>query len=228
LVTILKGGRRVLNYHKGSYITALIKLYPELKLKKKFFSHARWRAPQLQRKFFDEFAKSNGFDPLDENQWYSVTSKQINRAGGGSAILKYYKGSHIAALIKLYPEVIFQKERFFEVWKIPHERRKFFDEFATSKQFDPLDSGKWYSVTRRDILKAGGRGVLPYYEDSHITALAEVYPELKLKRDCFFGSKSKHKDFQVVFFLLRGRLIFLEIQEVYHMAKFPSLCLEFS
>ncbi len=32
-------------------------------------------------------------------------------------------------------------------------QRKFFDTFALSKKFNPLDAAKWYSVTRKDIIQ---------------------------------------------------------------------------
>jgi hypothetical protein len=35
-----------------------------------------------------------------------------------------------------------------------NERRKFFDEFAKSKNFDPLDAERWYSISGREIIKA--------------------------------------------------------------------------
>ena len=40
------------------------------------------------------------------------------------------------------------------LFKLEKERRKFFDNFAKSKQFDPLDVEKWYGVTQTDIRKA--------------------------------------------------------------------------
>jgi hypothetical protein len=39
LLIIAKGGTRILNYHNGSHIKALIKLYPELMLKKENFNY---------------------------------------------------------------------------------------------------------------------------------------------------------------------------------------------
>jgi hypothetical protein len=79
------------------------------------------------RHFFDEFAKSRNFYPLDANRWYSVSRKEISRAvcwtpktvcyfnftiKGGDRILKRFKGLHVDALIKLYPELKLQKKYF--------------------------------------------------------------------------------------------------------------------
>ncbi len=38
--------------------------------------------------------------------------------------------------------------------KDPTNRRNFFDTFASSKNFDPLDPEKWYSVTKSEIRRA--------------------------------------------------------------------------
>jgi hypothetical protein len=39
-------------------------------------------------------------------------------------------------------------------WKRYQQRRKFFDNFANSKQFDPLVAENWYSVSHKDIVDA--------------------------------------------------------------------------
>jgi hypothetical protein len=42
-------------------------------------------------------------------------------------------------------------------WKDLASRRKFFDNFAVSKQFNPLEAEKWYTVTTtKDLLEAVG------------------------------------------------------------------------
>jgi len=70
-------------------------------------------------------------------------------------------------------------------WKKPKQRREFLDEFAKSKKFDPLDAEKWYSIFKKDIINAGGRGILLYYKGSHVRALTQLYPELKLQKQKF-------------------------------------------
>jgi hypothetical protein len=34
---------------------------------------------EVARKFFDEFARSKNFDPLDAEQWYSITKTEIQK-----------------------------------------------------------------------------------------------------------------------------------------------------
>jgi len=92
-----------------------VKLYPELVLKKGNFLKSKkgWKIPQNQKKFLDTFARSKNFNPLDAENWYSVTHHDIMKAGG-SSLLKYYNRSHVEALVKLYPELILQKENFLQ------------------------------------------------------------------------------------------------------------------
>jgi hypothetical protein len=55
-----------------------VELYPELHLKKDLFYSERNKAHH--RKFFDDFATSNNFDPLDAEKWYMVTGKEVANA----------------------------------------------------------------------------------------------------------------------------------------------------
>jgi len=148
-----------------------------------FKSKKGWKAPENQRKFFDGFARSKNFNPLDAEKWYSVTCKEIVRAGG-KGLLHYYNGSHIKALVKLYPELMLKKRNFLMSkmgWKDPENQRNFFDKFARSQNFNPMDAKKWYSVTYNEIIRAGGKGLLHYYNGSHLNALVKLYPKLELK-----------------------------------------------
>jgi len=190
---LIAGGAGILNYHKGSHIKALGKLYPELILKKENFWMCAdsWKQFEKRRKFFDRFARSRNFSPLDAENWYSITRDEIKRAGG-KGLLDRYKGSHIKALVKLYPELFLKKENFFiskVQWKVPEKGRKFFEEFAASNKFNPLETEKWYSVSRSEIIRAGGRGLLYHYKGSHFRALADLYPELTLKKEIFLSTK---------------------------------------
>jgi len=77
----------------------------------------------------DGFATSKKFNPLDAENWYSVTHSEIRRAvsvyiitsfvlilfKGGRTLFNYYNGSHIEALVKLYPELLLKKRKFSRV-----------------------------------------------------------------------------------------------------------------
>jgi len=45
-----------------------------------------------------------------------------------------------------------------------------------------LDAEKWYSVNYKELMGAGGSGVLFYHKGSHTRALTELFPELTFKK----------------------------------------------
>lgn len=84
---------------------------------------AFWTKPENRRLFFDEFAKSRGFDPLLASNWYDFISDDFIKIKvciclfllfhtyvfilfllkGGSGVLKHYDGSYSQALLDVYP-----------------------------------------------------------------------------------------------------------------------------
>jgi hypothetical protein len=147
------------------------------------------RKEEQRKKFFDELAKAKNFSPLDAEKWYSVTTREVQRAvsindatseeshlqsQGGGGVLDYYGGSVYKAITSLYPEIVITGKKFQAKrvtlfnnlsesrpnigisagFRKAPRRRAFFDEFAKGKQFDPLDTDAWYSVSQRDVLRA--------------------------------------------------------------------------
>jgi hypothetical protein len=39
---------------------------------------AMWSEKSFRRKYFEKYAKSNGFDPLDPEMWYKYAKKGIS------------------------------------------------------------------------------------------------------------------------------------------------------
>jgi len=73
------------------------------------------KSPANQRKFLEGFARINKFNLWDAEKWSSFNRDEIRKAGG-SGLLKYNNGSHIKALMKLYPELILKKKMLFQVY----------------------------------------------------------------------------------------------------------------
>jgi len=181
------GGNSILAYYGHSYSRALIELFPEIQFKKSEFR--KFRAPDEYknlaslRKFFDDFSHFQKFDPLDIGKWNFITTREIIAAGGRRVLTKHH--SLHRALMLAYPELMSQKEKlaFRGDRTDPARRRKFFDDFAKTRQFNPLHTEKWYFITLQDILQAkGGFRVLKYYDMSHCKALIELYPELSFQK----------------------------------------------
>jgi len=160
------GGQGLLKHYNGSHITALIQLYPELPLKKEYFtwvkevavastSSKEEPAVSLRPKIKDQPTnlKSNKGKQQQHSQQQTTTGFENSKSA--------YK------------------------WNDWQSRRAFFDKFAFYKKFDPLIAENWYHILQRDIIKAGGRGVLGHYQSSHIKALIDTYPEVNLIQDKF-------------------------------------------
>jgi len=96
-----------LYYYSGSYVKALINLFPEIHLEEQqfpFFSD-KWIDPTNRRRFFDRLASVNGFDPLVAANWRSINCAEM-RKYGGRGITKYYHESFIKTLTATYPEFL--------------------------------------------------------------------------------------------------------------------------
>eukprot|EP00026_Physarum_polycephalum_P001061 Phypoly_transcript_01062.p1 GENE.Phypoly_transcript_01062~~Phypoly_transcript_01062.p1 ORF type:complete len:464 (+),score=56.48 Phypoly_transcript_01062:1819-3210(+) len=71
-----KGSRAILSHFQHSYITALQQIYPDIGLQHTKFRLFRTSAKYAKR-FFDNFAKNNSFDPLVAANWYRVKKQDI-------------------------------------------------------------------------------------------------------------------------------------------------------
>jgi len=188
-----KDGAIIVGYY-GSFSQALVNLFPELQLDASKFQGARrgtWQDPQNRRAFFDKFAHEKGFNPFHVNSWYNVSVQEVTGVKGGENILSsYYDGSLPQALMNLYPELEFNTQKFKlssrETWADPPIQRKFFDELADLKGFDPLNIGKWYQISSQDVLKKkGGFNIMKHHNGSFENALTTLYPELQFDQSKF-------------------------------------------
>ena len=90
-----KGGSSILKYHKGSMAQALVDIFPDIGLDRSVFYRGIRRILLKkeicidlfgtgfysevgnQRKFFENYAKQHGFDPLKPENWYKQRRKTI-------------------------------------------------------------------------------------------------------------------------------------------------------
>eukprot|EP00026_Physarum_polycephalum_P003689 Phypoly_transcript_03703.p1 GENE.Phypoly_transcript_03703~~Phypoly_transcript_03703.p1 ORF type:complete len:716 (-),score=110.69 Phypoly_transcript_03703:87-2234(-) len=140
------------------------------------------------RRFFDEFSRKRNLDPLDPATWRAVTSREILHEGG--AFLYHYKCSVFQALSDAYPEVPFDPLKFVSVsrhyWSDTNNIRKFFDNFAKKRGFDPLSARAWYSYKQEDIvMEKNGGSVLHHFSHSYPKALSTIYPEVNFDSKLF-------------------------------------------
>eukprot|EP00026_Physarum_polycephalum_P007313 Phypoly_transcript_07372.p1 GENE.Phypoly_transcript_07372~~Phypoly_transcript_07372.p1 ORF type:complete len:546 (+),score=62.83 Phypoly_transcript_07372:102-1640(+) len=163
-----------------------------------------WSDEANHRKFFDEFAKSNSFDPLIAENWYQIDHKQLVKKAGGLLVHKY-DGSYKKALMQVYPNIGIKEDKFLRVprnyWASKENRRKFFNSFASSRNFEPLIPQCWYNVPFDEFNKAkGGAAVLNYYGGYACNALMDLYPNIGLIRANFSRHPWSEKKSRKVYF----------------------------
>jgi hypothetical protein len=104
LVKSVKGGHRVLNYHQHSVNKAIADLFPDIG-----FDESRiisnWEELKNRRKFFEEYAKQTGFDPLVPANWYNQTRERIMSFKGAEAVMAYHDHKVSNALLDCFPEI---------------------------------------------------------------------------------------------------------------------------
>jgi hypothetical protein len=92
---------------------------------------------EARRRFFDDLAKTHGFDPLIAKNWYSVPYKAIENEKvpflipffplptviyspfeiilllqKGEVVIRYHKGSYVQAIMDLYPDIGLDRSKF--------------------------------------------------------------------------------------------------------------------
>lgn len=80
-----------------------------LEQKKQPFMQA---SESTHRQFFDQFARKHYFDALQPQNWYRVPRNTILAATGANSILARYGGSHIDALLHVYPSIGLAESKF--------------------------------------------------------------------------------------------------------------------
>eukprot|EP00026_Physarum_polycephalum_P001298 Phypoly_transcript_01299.p1 GENE.Phypoly_transcript_01299~~Phypoly_transcript_01299.p1 ORF type:complete len:1145 (+),score=200.33 Phypoly_transcript_01299:2-3436(+) len=224
LIMSAKGAAGVVRYHKN-LAQALVDLFPEIGLEKKRFGEQYlWNSPSKQRKFFENFAKVNGFDPYRAENWYSAQKDKILAVKGVYNILYYHKNSLPQALLDLFPDIGLIRSKLMPQLSNPRppvktrqrggfwtaadlkNTRDFFAGYAKRRNFDPLVAANWYSTSRQNVVDEDGGRLLSVFGGSFITALLQVYPDIGLddskfsfpKRN-FWADKNKRKQLFVNF-----------------------------
>jgi hypothetical protein len=149
---------------------------------------------QMMRDKFVEIIRNKGLDPLLVESWYSLRHSDI-RQNKGESMVAHFEGSYQRAAVSLFPELNLDISKFHanKNWSTHEKQRSFFDNYAKSREFDPLIPANWYSITINDVIQAGGRGLLDRYQGSYITALTTLYPNIGLQKGMFFGASKMYK-----------------------------------
>jgi len=165
-------------YWKSILARALASVYPSVDFDIQEFTNPT--GISYRRRFFDEYAKDKGFDPLFPDNWYYMTKERLALNRGSQSVLGFYNGSVMNALVDAYPNITWMKEKFLLPpghWKDPANQKEFFDSFARDCAFDPEIHANWRSTSTLEKLKErkSYRALLSHFGGSIETAIASIY-----------------------------------------------------
>eukprot|EP01114_Cavostelium_apophysatum_P008802 TRINITY_DN2161_c0_g2_i1.p1 TRINITY_DN2161_c0_g2~~TRINITY_DN2161_c0_g2_i1.p1 ORF type:complete len:525 (-),score=71.58 TRINITY_DN2161_c0_g2_i1:75-1649(-) len=136
---------------------------------------------------FDSLAKIIGIRKWED--WYNVSHSTIQKHVGRYVIESFEGGSHISALIAVYPEHPWKPWKFVKVsngfWQNADNQRKFLDDLAIELKLK--DWHDWYKIGEKSVIEHGGGALLNNHKGSMHRMLATAYPEIPWK----FGKPSK-------------------------------------
>lgn len=146
-----------------------------------------WADKNNQRKFFEDLAKT--LDIKDQNDWYRVTTKQINMFGG-NPVTKIHGNSLHQALACVFPEYQWDPFKFEAIqhgmqqlfngkflgyWNSLKNQREFFEKL--SKQLNVHNESDWISITWADVRAHGGAALHKYYAKKEQDGDQETYED---------------------------------------------------
>eukprot|EP00026_Physarum_polycephalum_P001926 Phypoly_transcript_01929.p1 GENE.Phypoly_transcript_01929~~Phypoly_transcript_01929.p1 ORF type:complete len:592 (+),score=74.28 Phypoly_transcript_01929:633-2408(+) len=173
--------RTIFSLYKGSFIKALMNIYPEVRFNPVHFPVVPtgfWDIKKNQRDFFEFFASTRNFDPLVPENWYPLNTERITSIKGGKAVLSKYSGSLIDALKDLFPELPWKESKFQNskknTYKDPLARRDFLLEFAKENKFDPLVPKNWLTLPPWKTKNKAFTALLQYHKGQLHKALQDL------------------------------------------------------
>eukprot|EP00026_Physarum_polycephalum_P002189 Phypoly_transcript_02194.p1 GENE.Phypoly_transcript_02194~~Phypoly_transcript_02194.p1 ORF type:complete len:921 (+),score=154.23 Phypoly_transcript_02194:106-2868(+) len=171
-------------------------VYPNIGLDMNLFpKDARhWKSLDNCRKFFHDYAKNNGFDPLIASNWYNVTFQDLKEHKGSRSILFYHNFSLKRALQWVYPDIgldpsLFQQKNR-KSWQDEGKRKAFFDDLAKARGFDPLIAENWYTLEEVDAKRV--RFVIHWANGDYAKVLANAYPNVTFNTEKFLWAQGPY------------------------------------
>eukprot|EP00026_Physarum_polycephalum_P002873 Phypoly_transcript_02882.p1 GENE.Phypoly_transcript_02882~~Phypoly_transcript_02882.p1 ORF type:complete len:833 (+),score=72.23 Phypoly_transcript_02882:121-2619(+) len=174
-----KGALRVISYHEGKVSRALLDLFPDIGLDETKFS---WNILAKRRNFFKNYAKQQGFDHRDPENWYRHREKVLSMKGAAN-IIQNHQHSLSKTLIDLFPDIGLDKAKLRNgpIWPDREARKRFFVNYASSRGFDPRDPDRWYAQPKIGIWTSrGGQMIGSFYKGSVPGALTDLFPDMPL------------------------------------------------
>eukprot|EP01114_Cavostelium_apophysatum_P001389 TRINITY_DN11199_c0_g1_i1.p1 TRINITY_DN11199_c0_g1~~TRINITY_DN11199_c0_g1_i1.p1 ORF type:complete len:588 (-),score=156.40 TRINITY_DN11199_c0_g1_i1:19-1782(-) len=173
------GGEYLLHrYYHNVLLHALRAVYPEapfLFWKFDEYPSSEWESLANQKLFLDFLFQKLSLKQTQD--WYGVSSEVVTKFGGGG-LLRMYDDNLLRALAAVYPGEDWQGLQYPpSFWEDANNQRQFLDKLGRQLKIKRWED--WYDKSRQDFVDNGGWPLLHKYGDSHIRALAAVYPEHK-------------------------------------------------
>lgn len=178
------GGTGLLRAFGGNLRRIVADAYPELELPvRERKPPGYWERRRNRKACLEEVALQLGIQ--DAKGWAGVTVKKVIELGG-NGVLKYHSYSLLRALEEAYPDMTAELHtcigtRRKGYWDDKNNRRAFLDEYARQRGMGSRED--WKRASWRDIIAAGGAGVLSKYTSIQV-ALEDVYGGEWLAHEC--------------------------------------------
>eukprot|EP00026_Physarum_polycephalum_P000218 Phypoly_transcript_00218.p2 GENE.Phypoly_transcript_00218~~Phypoly_transcript_00218.p2 ORF type:complete len:903 (-),score=85.00 Phypoly_transcript_00218:118-2826(-) len=184
----VKNAHAVMHYYKGNFRKAVNQIYPNLGIMQ-LQPKGHWANKNVQRDFFDSFARERGFDPLKPDNWYNVSYYALTEHKHAASIIAHF-GSMKSALVNIYPDINLNISKFRTVTHYKHKsnRKLFFDKYAAENGFDPFFHKNWSRLESSFLLRPGARHLLKYYNGSVQKALDDLYPNTSTSSSSSFDT----------------------------------------
>eukprot|EP00026_Physarum_polycephalum_P002112 Phypoly_transcript_02116.p1 GENE.Phypoly_transcript_02116~~Phypoly_transcript_02116.p1 ORF type:complete len:954 (+),score=114.83 Phypoly_transcript_02116:59-2920(+) len=170
--------KSVINQHKG-YSNTVQKIFPDIQFDINLFQRTSWSPIENRRKFFENYAKSLGFDFQDKEMWYKQPIERIMSFKGADRVISYHEDNIPKALCDLFPNIGLLNSKFKTQWNFIGNRKKFFEKYAKENGFDPLNPEEWYRQPRKRILATENAGdVMSFHKDRVSQAIFDIFPNI--------------------------------------------------
>eukprot|EP00026_Physarum_polycephalum_P003642 Phypoly_transcript_03655.p1 GENE.Phypoly_transcript_03655~~Phypoly_transcript_03655.p1 ORF type:complete len:704 (+),score=96.89 Phypoly_transcript_03655:68-2113(+) len=178
-----KFGKTILGKFKNSLYNTLQSVFPDVNFSIRSFQRYIWSKATNRRKFFEEFATSQKFDPLVPENWYDGKRITDLRAVKGlRGVLLHHENDLAKALLDLFPDIGLDGSKILvpkPKWNNPEKRRKFLEKFAKENGFDPLNENAWSKQSKRKFLRSPmARKVISFHKNSISRALRDLFPQI--------------------------------------------------
>jgi hypothetical protein len=181
LVKRFEGNGFITLKYKSSVSAAIMTLFPEHPWQLWRFTALPlgfWSNVTHQRQYFDEFMKRNGITQLED--MYNVTTSEIAQQGGSGLLRGVHNNSLWAALKAAYPEHEWRPWRFrtapMGFWQQRENQQWFMECLCADLGITTTEQRE--RITREDIQRYGGAGLLAEYQGSAKDVLRALFPDV--------------------------------------------------